>query len=312
MSYCLTLKESLPESVRRVTEEQIGKAQSNLASIVDDPDETVHDIRKRFKKIRAVLRLVRDGIGKDWYQKENACFRDAGHILAPVRDSAVAITTLTDLRAHFADQLSSDVFEALEQRLHERHQKLFHQVVAREHGLEKVLAVVEEAHTRIPEWAFAVPDDFGVIKQGLKRVYARGRKAMTRAYAAPTPEHFHEWRKRVKYLWYHCRLLNLLWPKVLDSVQRTLHHTADYLGDAHDLAMLNTLLASHDDFFQDQTAREMLPALIRERRELLHAAARLPGERIYADKPKAVVKRMAVYCNARQYHAPNAVATASA
>lgn len=76
--------------------------------------------------------------------------------------------------------------------------------------------------------------------------------------------------------------------------------------------MLNVLPASRGDFFRDQTAREMLPALIRERRELLHTAARLPGERIYADKPKTVGKRMAVYWNAWQSHAPNAVLTASA
>jgi hypothetical protein len=30
------------------------------------------------------------------------------------------------------------------------------------------------------------------------------------------PEHFHEWRKRVKYHWYHLGLLRELWPASME------------------------------------------------------------------------------------------------
>lgn len=57
---------------------------------------------------------------------------------------------------------------------------------------------------------------FPAIEPGLVRTYRRARKALRTAYATPTPEHFHEWRKRVNYHWYHLRLLCELWPASME------------------------------------------------------------------------------------------------
>jgi CHAD domain-containing protein len=303
MSYHIELEETLPESIQRMTQEQLSKAQKSLVMAVDDPDEAVHDVRKCFKKIRAILRLVRDGIGENYYRRENASFRDAGRLLAPVRDSTVALETLVALRTHFADQVMSGVFESLEQHLRERQHQAFHQVIAQEHTLDTIASGIEHGRSRVSEWADTLADDFSALEDGVKRVYKRGHKAMARAYASPTPENFHEWRKRVKYLWYHSRILHPLWPAVLGGLRDTLHQLADYLGDAHDLANLHALLASYEDFCQDQIAREMLLALVQERRQILHAAARLPGERIFVEKPKYFSTRIDAYWTVAQEYA---------
>lgn len=300
MSYQIELEESLPEGIQRITEEQLRKAQQNLAWAADEPDKAVHDVRKCFKKIRAVLRLVRDGIGQKCYQQENACFRDAGRLLAPVRDSAVAVETSATLRTQAAVRIISDAFEPLEQYLCERHHQALHQVITEEHALDTIGSAIEQAGARVPEWANTLPDDFSILESGLERVYTRGRKAMARAYAAPTPEDFHEWRKCVKYLWYHSRLLRPLWPDVLGGLRKTLHQLAEYLGDVHDLANVHALLAPYEDFCQDQTIREIFLGFVRERRQILQAAARLPGEWIFVEKPARFSKRIAAYWNAAQ------------
>ena len=62
-----------------------------------EPEEVVHDARKRFKKIRAVLRLVRGGIDRRVFDRENVRFRDAGRPLSEVRDVGVLVQALDRL-----------------------------------------------------------------------------------------------------------------------------------------------------------------------------------------------------------------------
>ena len=51
-------------------------------------------------------------------------------------------------------------------------------------------------------------------------------------------ESLHEWRKRVKHLWYHHTLLRSLWPPVMEVTGDEAHALSDHLGDDHDLAVL--------------------------------------------------------------------------
>lgn len=41
---------------------------------------------------------------------------------------------------------------------------------------------------------------------------------MAQAQAKPSVENLHEWRKRVKDLWYQVRLLTPLWPGMLKEI----------------------------------------------------------------------------------------------
>ena len=60
MSYRLEPQEPLGAGIKRIAREQIDQALEQLTANPENRDEAVHDARKRFKKIRAALRLVRD------------------------------------------------------------------------------------------------------------------------------------------------------------------------------------------------------------------------------------------------------------
>ena len=81
----------------------------------------MHDARKCFNKIPAVLRLVRDEIGEDSFERENISFRDAGRRLAPVRESAVLVQTFARLCERFAGQLAPNAFTGLRDELIDMH-----------------------------------------------------------------------------------------------------------------------------------------------------------------------------------------------
>ncbi|HMQ52833.1 MAG TPA: CHAD domain-containing protein, partial [Anaerolineae bacterium] len=128
----------------------------------------------------------------------------------------------------------------------------------------------------------------------LKRVYKRGYRALTQAYDNPTPENFHEWRKRVKYLWYHIRILENVWADPMVELGNQLDDLADYLGDYHDLAGLSHMLINRPELIDDKD-REDLVKLLNKRQAKLLIQARQLGERIYVEQPKVFVQRIGSY-----------------
>lgn len=294
MSYRLEPGEPLPGGIKRIATEQIDQALNQLRNFPEGRPEAVHDARKRFKKIRAVLRLVRDEIGAEIYHAENVCFRDAGRRLAEVRDSYVSVETVDDLTARFSGQLTPNVFSKIRTQLMDRHQEIVNQLLDQENRLEEVASTIETAGRRVADWPVH-QDDFSAICGGLRRVYKRGRNRMAEAYAEPVSQNFHEWRKRSKYLWYHLRILKPLWPNLLNELADELHNLSDYLGDDHDLAELRRTVTSQPEMFEEAQALQRMVALIDRRRAELEAAARPLGERIFVEKPADFVDRIATY-----------------
>src|SRR4029453_7737399 len=100
----LRLQETLPDGVRRIVLEQIDRSLDRLTQRSGNRDRAIHDTRVCFKKIRALLRLVRFDIGEAVFSHENIFYRDVGRQLAALRDTAVVADVLESLINDFADQ----------------------------------------------------------------------------------------------------------------------------------------------------------------------------------------------------------------
>lgn len=299
MGFRLDEDESLAQGVRRIACEQRDHAVDSLRRPPDhvdvDIDERIHDARKCFKKVRAVARLVRDDVGDDVYSAINATFRDAGRLLSDVREAAVNLETLDELRSAFEVPLDDEAFAGLRERLEARHRD----VRACAEGIEaraRAVAMVAEPKPPIAEWP-VTDDGFEPVADGLARVYRRGLEGYDRSLDDPRTEHLHDWRKRVKYLWYHTRLLAAAWPEVLEPLADELHELANDLGDDHDLAVLARLVRGEPEL-ADARERDVLLGLIGRRRRHLQAAAFDRAQRLYAEDEGAFVDRMGAYVEA--------------
>ena len=131
-------------------------------------------------------------------------------------------------------------------------------------------------------------EDFEAVEPGLRRAYRRGRRSFRTAAADPTVENLHEWRKRVKDLWYHQQLLEFVNPELMEPAADGAHHLSDLLGDDHDLAVLGDAV----DEIAPPDARPALHKAIGRRRAELQADAFKLGRRIYKEKPKAFTGRI--------------------
>jgi CHAD domain-containing protein len=142
---------------------------------------------------------------------------------------------------------------------------------------------------RIDDWQLR-QGGWMALEDGVLRAYGRGRRAFVLAQQEPSLENLHAWRKRVKDLWYHQRLLAPVCGPAIRGQAKDAHRLADVLGDDHDLGVLRDMLAAgHLDVAVDLTA---VIALIDHRRAELQAEAIHMGERVYVEKPKAFRRRM--------------------
>lgn len=294
MSYRISTSRPLRAEYRRICLEQITKALKESSDESLALDERVHQVRKRCKKIRGLLRLFRFS-NEDLYHRENRFFRDVARQLSALRDCKVVTAAYDGLINEFGTQLNDEAFATVRQRLTKRLQATAKKSKPSEQLIDDFRAEMEESTSRVATWP---PKRITVreLTKGFKKTYSRGRKAMKSAYKSPSPENFHQWRKRVKYHWYHARLIRNTWPAVLGCYAQALHGLSNLLGEEHDLTVLCDVLLKHRHEFEASAEVEVVLALAEQRRHSLQQAARPLGQRLFADKPKHLAAHIAELC----------------
>jgi CYTH domain-containing protein/CHAD domain-containing protein len=288
-AYRLKRKESPAEGARRIALGRARKARERLSEATGDAAEAIHGARKDLKKIRAILRLVREEVGEKTYRAENRRFRDAGRLLSESRDAEVKLETLAKLGERFGDAFPPSQARAWGAALQADRARV--QAAGDSARARQAIEAIAAGEARISEWTLE-PDSWALFEPGLDRCYRRGRAALKAVQAEREDERVHELRKRVKDLWYQQRLLAEAWPELLEASAEEAHRLADLLGDHHDLAVLAEDLRSREGLAAHRRASEELIAKRKE--ELLDEALAL-GSRLYAEKPKCFRRRMRGY-----------------
>ena len=278
---------SVEHALRRIASEQIDWAIGTIDAGADDP---VHEIRKSCKKIRGLLRLVRPALAS--YADENAAFRDIARAISTLRDATVLTDSYDAIMAAYGDQVDRRALGVIRRRL-----TLMRKERAAEHDATALLAQCREQLSQAGERAhtWRLDDDgFIAIAGGLKQTYRRARKAMRKAEKTPTPEHFHDWRKRCKYHWYHARLLQPIWPGPMKAHIACAHELGDVLGEHHDLTVFLDALAVQALKFDNDARIEVMAGLVRSRQVVLATRAFALGARLLAEPPSALASSWGV------------------
>jgi CYTH domain-containing protein/CHAD domain-containing protein len=289
-AYRLEPDETAPAGLQRVAAARARKASRKLGQIESEGAVAIHGARKDLKKLRAVLRLLREALGEDSYRAQNRRYRDAGRLLSDTRDAEVKVETLDDLEQRFGEEFPAAAIEHWRRDLErERY------AAAADPGgdvgerVEEAVAMIDAGREEIAAWDLG-KDSWKLVEPGLLTAYREGREALEEVRDEPGNENVHEWRKRAKDLWYQLRVLRELWPEVLGETADQAHDLADLLGDHHDLAVLAADLRE-----RDMVEPEAVEALIARRQEELLSGAVAIGDRLYAEKPKAFGKRIKAY-----------------
>jgi len=254
--------------------------------------EAIHETRKALKRLRALVRLLREELGEPQFRREHAILRDAARRLAGARDAEVMVDTLDALLRRHPRKLGHrrPLIELRKLLVAER-AVAARQTLGDQTTREEVLRELSGLRERAQRWELPKRPGIAIVENDLRRVYRQGRARMRLLARGNGGAHAsHEWRKRVKDLRYAAEILHL----------RSLAHRADELGEVlgeeHDLVVLAGLLpppggAPFKGKRGKRARRALLKRIERRRRQLRKRALR-KGESLYGRRPKKFLRRV--------------------
>jgi CHAD domain-containing protein len=254
-----------------------------------DSAELVHDARKAIKRMRALARLLRHELGEPEFRRVNDSLRSAAQRLAGARDAEVRLMTLDALTKRHPRALAPERLRQLRRSLESERGAA---IAPPER--ERVLADIATMRRRLARWKL-LEHDFDALAPGLQRIYREGhrRRRLAKRGHAHRAQDLHDWRKRVKSLYYVLEILGGADHKGTRGPTRRANRLGDLLGEEHDLWMLGAYLEQHPDIFgEDDTTRDALLERIGRRRKRLRKHALKLGARLYKRKPGSFTRHI--------------------
>ena len=262
MPFYLLKKEPIAEGLRRIAHEQLDIALNNFQDESMPQHRQVHSLRARCKKLRGLLRLVQLPMGDAFYTEDQR-FRAAGKALAEHREQEVVAKTIRSLddsnsHADFAPiQIPPDT-------------------------IEDSLAILTDCRATVDNWPLKV-HGFADLAPGFSRTYRKCLQAYDEVLRDREDANFHRLRRWAKYHWYQVRILERLHKAAIRKQRNRLRKLHLALGEAHDLAVVQTVLESPD--YPD---KRLLQRAV-ERKIALYADAIPLCEKIFAQSADELV-----------------------
>lgn len=280
MAYRIGKDEHIAAGLLRILREDLDAAERAFRAS-DRREQRVHEVRRRLKRIRTILRIVEPAFGEQAAETRRL-LSEAGRLLASARDADVAAASARALAetaegvdtlgfARVADTLGREAAEAHRQRTPV--------------GQIMMLFATAGASIASMEPGF---DGTRLFDRSIRRVYLRGRRAMKKARVSLATADLHAWRKQAKQLGYHFALGRERLPKAARRLEEHLDALGDVLGADNDHALLAEKLALMPS--ADLSLMSQLSA-ISTRRQRLEADAFALGEKIYRRKADAFARK---------------------
>lgn len=229
-----------------------------LALHTEPKPDQVHLLRSRVKRLRAMLRLLRNDMGERSWRRHDARLRALAQYYGELRDGDV-------LSQQYAATLPRQDWPARRTRLW---QKLITKPTYRTapHQLRKLLV-------ELTAWPAAAVSNAS-IATALCGSYAQARRAWRQANKQGDDAHLHRLRIRAKRLLFQLRVLEPVMPS--GKSQKWLDGLAELLGEQHDLTV--AMLAMQDDAARQRAGKQA---------KRLGGKAVRHGRRLFMDKTPA-------------------------
>lgn len=280
MPYLIRDKEHVDVEVRRVFGEQVHRARALLADWRANPRDNVHQARQAFKRIRALLRLIRPG-ARYVYRVENMVFRDLARSLAYARDTEAVVEALGLLDGRVTGPLAQESLRMLRHGLQQRASRERDCGILDLQGrIESACAALDEAAARLR----AAPLESlrrKHLRRGAQRTVDACRDGFRRASGSGAPEDLHEWRRDVKYAYHQTRLLDQVIPAWARAAGPVLGTLAEILGHHQDLTILDHLLRTQADELNIDVHLRAIRNALRDAREDLAGQALRTGAGLF-------------------------------
>jgi CHAD domain-containing protein len=290
MAFVVRPDKRIGEELLKVARQELRRAAASLRGAA--ASSKVHDARKRVKKVRAVVKLL-SGARKGPWTKSGQRLRAAGRLLSDLRDMDALVETLDELRTRYPKRLSAASYRAIRRQLTRRRVHAMTEASGKRH-LKSAAEKLEKVRRAAKKW-HAPSMKASELPGLLSESFRASRKAMNIAARKKKPEAVHDWRKRVKTLWYHLRLVMPLAPDVGHRI-RSLRSLERLLGEDHNLEVLCVTMAEDQDGDRQLTTdRRELILVARTRQSVVRRQAFALGKRLNAMTSKRFARSVRLH-----------------
>lgn len=285
----------LSRAMVRSLDQQLESVLALCESLPENPERSVHDIRRSYKKCRALLRLFRDSMGYAAYFRENRSLRDLHRLLSPARDARVFLDMMALLGKKHPEHSGRAWFRNALGKSREHLDQLI-EGIYRNKEVERISQGTLESRERIPYYLFS-ESGFGLIRKGLERTYRQGKNLSEAVFINDEdPLIIHTFRKKAKTLEYQQSFLIPIFPEMMKPASKSVKKLNDTLGLYHDLhkvqLRLNELTLQPG---AAKTGMERFFTMVHEEMQICKRRALLLSSKLYAERPGQFLQRIKSY-----------------
>ncbi len=293
MSFRIDPRQPLTSEVRRIATGEVNAMLRHLAAADRKPDRSLHDCRKRIKRMRALLRLVRSG-SRAFTEAETHRYRDISVSLSGPRKAAALVETVDRIVADFPRETGGGALDPVRRTLTARRES-----VEKGHGLAILIdaaavscqaGLAQIDRLDLPQTPVEAAD---VLACGARKAMRRVRKAWRKAAKRGTADDFHDLRKAVKAHAMHLRLLKALWPAPIRARQKAVEALGEKLGDLHDIVVLRAMIDDEKRPLGGRSETKLLVRLLNRSERKLRKLCLAEAARLFSDGPKSPTRKLA-------------------
>lgn len=276
------------DELQRIGIELIDDAMAALSQQPDGPHAAVHGARKKFKRLRALYRFVKND-DPTFRTTENLRFRDVARSLSQAREAAALVETIHYLQDFSGSQAESNALSSALDTLEKRRDEM----TGDDGGLpDKITMAIEECDKgKQALMQLCLPGGRRTAARRVKQTWRKQRQtaldALSRCHGEAHDEDFHDLRKSGQVYWMHLALLRRIWPSAMRAKKADAKRLVDLLGHEHDLSVLTALVDQEPQRFADaDTLALVLEAIIRRQQALRQECLDL-ADQVFADSARA-------------------------
>lgn len=227
------------------------------------PNLAVHEIRKSFKRMRALLRFY-SVFPDEFYTHFNTQMRNFGIFLSPIRESFVNIQ-LFDRITSSQNLIAEKKIREVKEFLAERNKTLIeNEYVPNGCSLIHEFAMVFNSELIKPEKER--PSQNQIIHQ-LIRSFQESFDFYQQNEMGAEADVMHSLRKKLKRLWYQFDFIKFAHPRYFKSKSDQLNKITEQLGEEHDLYVFLQYLQTSETGFNEEEI-QIVENQVRHLREL--------------------------------------------
>ena len=246
----------------------------------------VHEIRKSYKRLRALLLLFAESNPSNSEELRTE-IKEAGKILSPIRESFVNMQYIDKITTG-SNLIAERKIRQVKDLLLEKNRILIEGDFESKNVVADIIQFIKQFQNQINTLKITCPSNLQ-LKEQLSLTFSRGNEIYQDIEPGLSPVTIHQLRKILKRLWYQLDFVKYMHPRYFRMKSDQLNKITEQLGNDHDLFVFQEDLKAGEFGF---TSEELLilDNQVQHQRELVMVKL-LPRLKQFFNEPPEIFDR---------------------